>query len=460
MSQFLPWKIVNVELRQPLPNLQADAGTGGVFVVFWRGNIPVGQWLAPAQLLPISSAQLASIAAQRVARAIGHGLIKNGYPVPPFFLSPEMRSGPDLAPLLEFARPLQSFAALARPPESRETEIVASASVIICTRNRPEALKKCLQSLQNLSPQPREIIVVDNDPSSNLTPPVATQFSEVRYVPEPRVGLSAARNTGVRHATCDIIAFTDDDVSVHPAWIGAILRAFEDPGIMALTGTVLPAELTSAPQFAFQSEALGWELGFEGYEALDFDSKFFQDTTRLGVPVWRMGAGANMAFRRAAFDRVGLFDERLGAGTSGCSEDSELWYRLLAEGQRCRYDPGVVVSHFHRSDWPELAQQTYNYMRGHIAALLFQFDRYHHWGNVKRAFGVLPLYFVKLVLRSLRKAVIRILINSDQDQPALSSPLGQKICGMLAGYFYYLKHRHLPADPMRNVTAVNHHGHP
>lgn len=460
MSQFLPWKIANVDMLQPLPKLQADAGTGGLFVVFWQEDVPVGQWLAPAQLLPVSSVQLASIAAQRVARAVGHGLIKNGYALPPFFFSPEMHSGPDLAQLLKFEKPLQSFSELARPPKPCENGITPSVSVIICTRNRPEALKACLQSLRNLSPQPREIIVVDNDPSSILTPAVAAQFSEVRYIPELRPGLSAARNTGIRNAIGDIIAFADDDVSVHPAWIAATLRAFEDPGIMALTGTVLPAELSTAAQFAFQSEALGGELGFEGFEALDFDSKFFRDTTRLGVPVWRMGAGANMAFRRAAFDRVGLFDERLGAGTSGCSEDSEMWYRLLAEGYRCRYDPSVVVSHFHRSDWPDLAQQAHSYMRGHIAALLFQFDRYHHWGNIKRALWVLPRYFTKLALRSLKKTVMRAVVNSDQDRATLVSPLSEKIRGMLAGYVYYLKNRHLPADPVSNATAGKHHDHP
>ncbi len=458
MSEFLPWKIVNLDLRQPLPSLRADAGVGGLFVVFWCGDIPVGQWLAPLQLLPVNAVQLASIAAQRAARSVGHRLVRNGYPVPPFFLSPEPPSGPALALLLEIARPLQSFSDTARAPQSPASETNASVSVIICTRNRPEALQKCLQSLRNLSPQPGEIIVVDNDPSSNLTPPVVAKFSEVRYVSEPRSGLSAARNTGVRHAAGDIIAFTDDDVSVHSAWIGATLRAFEDPGIMALTGPVLPAELATAPQFAFQSEALGGELGFEGYEALDFDSKFFRDTMHLGVPVWRMGAGANMAFRRVAFDRVGLFDERLGAGTSGCSEDSELWYRLLAEGYRCRYDPSVVVSHFHRSDWPDLAHQAYSYMRGHIAALLFQFDRYRHWGNVRRAFRILPLYFVKLALRSLKKSAIRILVNSDQDQPPLTSPLRQKIRGMLAGYVYYFKHRHLPANTGSEVSQANRHG--
>lgn len=460
MSDFLPWKIVNVELRQPLPDLTADVGTGGLFVVFWCQGVPVGQLLLPASLLPINSAQLAVSAAQRVARAVGHGLMKHGYSAPPFFLSATAR-GPELAQVLKIARPLESFSHLARPDNALEDEFTApSASVIICTRNRPEALRNCLSSLRSLSLQPREIIVVDNDPSSHLTAPAVAEFPEVRYVPEPRLGLSAARNTGVRNSTSEIIAFTDDDVIVHPAWIGAILGGFEDSKIMALTGAVLPAELATDAQFAFQNEAFAWELGFEGYEALDFDSNFFRNTTHLGVPVWRMGAGANMAFRREAFDRVGLFDERLGAGTSGCSEDSELWYRLLAKGYQCRYDPHAVVSHFHRSDWQGLSYQTYSYMRGHVAALLFQFDRYKHWGNLKRAFLILPLYFTKLALRALLKGLARFLVNSDEDQPSLVSPLHQKIRGMLAGYTYYLRHRHLPADPLGIAASENNNGLP
>src|SRR5438034_287760 len=78
-----------------------------------------------------------------------------------------------------------------------------------------------------------------------------------------------------------------------------------------------------------------------------------------GVPVWRIGCGANMAFRRAAFAKVGLFDTRLGAGASGCSEDSELWYRLLATGGVCHYEPSAVVYHYHRSDWSSLRRQAH-----------------------------------------------------------------------------------------------------
>ena len=58
--------------------------------------------------------------------------------------------------------------------------------------------------------------------------------------------------------------------------------------------------------------------------------------------MWKVGAGANMAFRRNVFDLVGLFDERLGAGAAGCSEDSEIWYRILANQLQIRYEPRAV----------------------------------------------------------------------------------------------------------------------
>ena len=109
--------------------------------------------------------------------------------------------------------------------------------------------------------------------------------------------------------------------------------------------------------------------------------------------MWRIGAGANTAFRRRVFERVGLFDERLGAGAAGCSEDSELWYRVLAEGGACLYEPRAVVHHHHRAEWPALLRQTRAYMRGHVAALFVQHRRWGHASNLRRVFVQLPRYF-------------------------------------------------------------------
>jgi GT2 family glycosyltransferase len=209
---------------------------------------------------------------------------------------------------------------------------------------------------------------------------------------------------------------------------------------MAMTGLVLPAELETRAQFAFQVDGLGWGWG---YRVVDFDKEFFSSMKNIGVPVWRMGAGANMAFRRDAFARIGFFDERLGAGASGCSEDSEIWYRLLAEGHRCRYEPAAVVYHAHRLDWEGLSEQTYSYMRGHVAALLFQFDRYGHWGNLYRAFLGLPYFFMLVALRSFRKKAGRLVGGYRGETNTL--PLGLQIRGAIAGYGYYLRNRRLPA---------------
>jgi hypothetical protein len=84
-------------------------------------------------------------------------------------------------------------------------------------------------------------------------------------------------------------------------------------------------------------------------------------------------------------------------------------------------------------------------MRGHIAALLFQFDRYGHWGNIYRAFLALPFYFITLGFRYLKRSVGRSILHSGQETPFL--PLLEQISGALAGYGYYLRYRRHPADP-------------
>ena len=121
----------------------------------------------------------------------------------------------------------------------------------------------------------------------------------------------------------------------------------------------LPATAPSSAPKPPQPEPLRPLLGgfSAGFVPLVFGQDFFTKTRPFGVPVWRIGAGASMAFRRAVFTAIGTFDERLGAGASGCSEDSELWYRLLAGGWECRYEPSAVVFHCHRSSWKALERQ-------------------------------------------------------------------------------------------------------
>jgi GT2 family glycosyltransferase len=300
-----------------------------------------------------------------------------------------------------------------------------SASVVICTRDRPDELGICLSSLPQQSYPPREIIVVDNASRDQRTREVA-MAAGVTYVREDRPGLDIARNTGALCATSDVVAYTDDDVLLHPRWLEQLVLAVDAPEIGAVTGLVLPGELATEAQRHFETY---WGFG-QGYCERDFDGARFKSHHDGVFPVWDIGAGASMAFRREVFQSVGLFDERLDVGQAGCSGDSEYWYRLLANGYACRYAPASVAFHFHRRTMEGLASQIYHYMRGHTAALLVQYERTGIAANRSRAYVFLPRWYSYRLLRKL--------LGRDRIDGRF---VKQEIAGYFAGLLFYHRHR-------------------
>lgn len=298
------------------------------------------------------------------------------------------------------------------------------ASVVICTRDRPDALRNCLSSLTQQSLSPAEVIVVDNASRDDRTRKVA-EAAGATYVREDRPGLDIARNSGVRHASSPVIAFTDDDVQLHPRWLERMTLALEDSDALAVTGLVLPAELETEAQILFETY---WSFG-QGYVPRRFDQAFFAADSRTGSEVWKIGAGASMAFRRSAFDIAGHFDERLDVGAAGCSGDSEFWHRILSRGGTCLYEPAAVAFHVHRREMAGLASQIYHYMRGHAAALLVQHERTHNRGNLWRAYNFLPRYYARRLLQRLRYG----------ERPH-NCFLRQEVAGYAAGLVYYWRH--------------------
>jgi GT2 family glycosyltransferase len=274
----------------------------------------------------------------------------------------------------------------------------SSASLVICTRDRPEELARCLASLSQQTLTPSEIIVVDNASRDDRTRKVALAAGTT-YIREDRPGLDFARNAGVRAASGDIVVYTDDDVCLHPRWLERMVAAFDTPDIAAVTGLVLPAELETEAQRHFETY---WSFG-RGFRRLDFGPTFFSSDRFHGCAAWEIGAGASMAFRQNIFDRAGLFDERLDVGQAGCSGDSEYWHRILNHGGTCRYEPNAVVFHYHRREISGLASQIFHYMRGHSAALMVQFERSGNWGNVRRAFLTIPWWYTRRIARGLVK---------------------------------------------------------
>lgn len=367
--------ILTLDLDHPLPAVTAARP---VLAVFEADGLPVGQvWLQPGEALHVPGAVTERLARRRSA---GTGR------------------------------------ALARTQSYR-------SSLVICTRDRPDELRRCLASLSQQSLPPGEVIVVDNASRDGRTREVALAAG-VTVLREDRPGLDFARNTGARAATGDIVIYADDDTELHPRLIEFTLAAFDDPHVAAVTGLVLPASLQTEAQWLFEDQ---WSFG-RGFDRIDYDSGFFRTTRAHGCPAWIVGAGANMAFRRSIFDQIGLFDERLDVGQAGCSGDSEYWYRILAAGQTCRYEPLAVVRHHHRLQIDGLASQIYHYMRGHTAALMVQYERSRDSGNLRRAFVSLPWYYA-------RRLAVRVWRGSS---PA-NRFLAQEIRGAIAGIWFYLR---------------------
>ncbi|WP_311029357.1 glycosyltransferase family 2 protein [Mesorhizobium koreense] len=398
-----------------LSTMRADTHPGdeAAFSIFWWKELPLGMRASLPEELPFSEAQLRQFTAEYGAAQLSARSPALGAPLRATHEG-KPKQALALSQLLVEHDLVGELDRLAAAPALPATQI----SVVICTRDRGEALAECLRSVTTQRSAPGEIVVVDNS-SEGSAKPICGRFPGVRHVREPRPGLSIARNTGIRMSRGDVIAFTDDDVELHPGWIVEIGRAFADQSIDALTGLVLPARLDTQAQRMFQFDKGGFGSTFI---PLRFDNRFFAETRPHGAHVWKMGAGANMAFRRNLFERIGLFDERLGAGAAGCSEDSELWYRMLANGGVCLYEPRAVVFHHHRRDLAGLRRQIRSYMKGHVAALIVQHDAFHDRGNFVRIFGQLPLYFLKSFLKGL--------LEGRRGQPATLAP---EIAGYAAG---------------------------
>jgi GT2 family glycosyltransferase len=307
-------------------------------------------------------------------------------------------------------------------------------SVLICTRNRATSLRRTLEAVfaqrpaRNLS---YEVVVVDNG-SEDETRRVVGEFavphgSRLVYCFEGRPGLARARNAGIKTATGDVIAFTDDDVLVREDWLAEIRREFEaDPDLDLLSGRVLPARAELQPVALQLSETPGTYSTPE-------------HATRV--------LGANMAFRREVFARCGPFDARLGAGTFFAgAEEVEMAYRALRSGSKLRYAPNVVVYHDHdRVTVPQACALEYGYGKGHVAYLakhLFGGDRYAlriaYWSSrnlFKRGVGCggvsrAAARFARAHLRGMAAALVPALwrMRGPQESHGLTQKYEKRPC--------------------------------
>jgi glycosyltransferase involved in cell wall biosynthesis len=207
-------------------------------------------------------------------------------------------------------------------------------SLIICTRDRSSALRRCLEYIKCLeSPGEWELVVVNNGSTDDTADLLRSFRQEVPFrfvvVEEPKGGLGRARNAGIAAATGKILAFTDDDCYVSPDFLKQMVEVFKDEKVGYMGGRVL---LHDAADLA---ETIRTETTIRVIQPHSF--------IRAGEL-----QGANMAVRKSLIEKIGTFDLEFGAGSRFSSgEDADLQARASASGATGIYHPGPLVWHHH-----------------------------------------------------------------------------------------------------------------
>ena len=229
-------------------------------------------------------------------------------------------------------------------------------SLILCTKNGGDKLNKCLAAIEGLDAAVLDCHLVDNGSTDGVSYEALHRFAaasrfDVRVYQTFKRGNSAGRNVAIPHASGQLVLFIDDDCYPDPSFVADWVQVFQEPGVGYASGTIAPFDRN----YSYESCN---EYPHDRYMA---PRQF----------VWRgFMTGSNMALSKACLNSIGLFDERLGAGTPFAAEDWDMSLRASAKGWKGRYSPVPRVAHDHRRTEDEAAGRWrfYDYGAGAVYA--------------------------------------------------------------------------------------------
>jgi GT2 family glycosyltransferase len=240
----------------------------------------------------------------------------------------------NIAPRLEFD--------IARPSVACERNGLRARSfrptIIVPSKDRREVLAQLLDSIRQLDRIEQvlpEVVVADNnsrDDTYGYVEATARCFpTTIRPLRVLRAGKSAAINDAVRVSTGNVLVFLDDDVIVDSAWLTSIEEYFQIGSYHAAQGTI-----RLRPPAGEEPDVQRLNQRYRTIPMIEYGSHI-QEVRSLN--------GSNFFVSREAFDRIGGFNERLGPGASGTSEDVELAMRLAQRDFRIGYARNALVYH-------------------------------------------------------------------------------------------------------------------
>jgi glycosyltransferase involved in cell wall biosynthesis len=219
--------------------------------------------------------------------------------------------------------------------------VTIEVSAIICTLDRPHYLRLATQSIVNqaLARERYEVLIVDNSANEKAERMIRGEFGSVpnlRYIWEPILGLSRARNTGWRNAVGKYVAYLDDDAVACPRWLETILGVFQThPATLGCVGGKIDLRWDIAPPNWLSAELMSY-LGRIDWSEVPC---VLPETQWLG--------GGNIAFPRRLLAEIGGFRNDLGRIGTRLLSSEEILVRqqLEAQGHPCFYHPEIQVWH-------------------------------------------------------------------------------------------------------------------
>jgi GT2 family glycosyltransferase len=207
------------------------------------------------------------------------------------------------------------------------------ASIIVITHNEGKYLARTIESLLVALPPWTEVLVVDDWSTDDSTKGLQNGVVKVLRPPK-HLGAVRARNYGARHASGEILVFSDAHVEVPEGWFDPLVAPLARPSVGATGATI---------SMLHHRDAKGYGLRFRD-AALNCEWGQWEESNPYPVPM--LGAGF-FAMRRNVFEAVGGFDP--GMIRYGM-EDPDLDIRLWTFGYECLVVPTVEVAHLFRDD--------------------------------------------------------------------------------------------------------------
>jgi GT2 family glycosyltransferase len=292
-------------------------------------------------------------------------------------------------------------------------DAVLHITVLIATRNRPDDLERCLDSLTRLSYPHWDILLVDqsdNVNSQEVAQRFCTRLPNLAYHHVHTSGKCRALNVGLREACGAVIGILDDDCSVDPNWLNDVAAVFARHTDAALVYGALKSALPDTIEYFVPTFEVPEEVALDGPRA------FF------AAP----GYGASMYLRLAACQAVGAFDTHMGPGSDFyTSDDWDYHYRTLLAGGRVVMTPSVVVWHYGARSY-----------KGGAASHLYRIGFFSHGALDMKLLRAGHLIALRLIGMRIRQNVLAIQWRNVllRRSPTGLSRIAMYLSGLIASF--------------------------